>query len=420
MSGGPRHNEHVSIGTNWAGYYEYRAAKLHFPTSVDELREIVASAPRIRALGSRHSFNDIADTAELVSLEKLPHAIEIDADSETVSFSGGIRYGDLGRVLHSEGWALRNLASLPHISVAGAVATGTHGSGDNNGTLARAVSGLEFVTASGELRSVSPADPEFDGAVVSLGALGIVSRVTLDIEPSFDVRQDLYPDISWTALLDNFDGVMSRGYSVSVFTNWAGDVAGNVLMKSLIEAKRPPQELFGARMSPETRHPLPDLPSTNSTEQGGVAGPWIDRLPHFKLGYAPSHGDELQSEYLVPRQYAVAAITAVRALSDRITPHLLISELRSMAADSLWLSGAYETDAVGIHFTWKRDPEAVLPLLPVIEEALAPFAARPHWGKLFAEVPRELYPKLSDFVELAREADPEGKFSNEFLERNVF
>lgn len=409
----------MSIGTNWAGSYEYRAAKLHLPTSIDELREVVASTPRLRALGTRHSFNDIADSSEVVSLERLPHSIEIDADSETVSFSGGISYGELGRVLHREGWALRNLASLPHISVAGAIATGTHGSGDNNGTLARAVSGLELVTATGELRSVSPADPEFDGAVVSLGALGVVTRVTLDIEPSFDVRQDLYPGISWKALLDNFDGVMSRGYSVSVFTNWAGDAAGNVLMKSLTEAKRPPQELYGSRISAETRHPLPDFPATHSTEQGGVGGAWIDRLPHFKLGYAPSHGDEIQSEYLVPRQHAVAALAAIRELSERITPHLFISEIRSMAADSLWLSGAYDTDAVGIHFTWKREPDAVVPLLPVIEEALAPYSARPHWGKLFSRVPRELYPKLPEFVELAREMDPEGKFSNEFLERHV-
>jgi xylitol oxidase len=410
----------VSIGTNWAGHHEYRATTLHRPTSIDELRETVAEAPRIRALGSRHSFNDVADSDELVSLDGLPHHIDIDADSETVSFCPAMLYGDLGRVLHREGWALRNLASLPHISVAGSIATGTHGSGDNNGILARAVSGLELVTASGELRSVSPADPEFDGAVVSLGALGVVTRVTLDIEPTFDVRQDLYPDLSWTALLDNFDAIMSRGYSVSVFTTWAGETAGNVLMKSLVEAKRPPQKLYGAQISAETRHPLPGLPATHTTEQGGVAGAWIDRLSHFKLDYTPSHGDELQSEYIVPRQHAVEAIAAVRALSDRVTPHLLISELRSVAADSLWLSGAYETDAVGIHFTWKRNPEAVLALLPVIEDALAPFSARPHWGKLFTTVPRDLYPKLADFVALAREVDPEGKFRNDYLERNIF
>jgi xylitol oxidase len=410
----------MSLGFNWAGHHEYRATTLHRPTTLEQLQDVVAAAPKIRALGSRHSFNDIADSTELVTLEGMPPAIAIDAESETVSFSAGLRYGDLGIVLQREGWALRNLASLPHISVAGAVATGTHGSGDRNGTLSRAVSGLVLVTASGALRSISPADPEFDGAVVSLGALGVVSRITLDIEPTFQVRQDVYTGLTWSKLLDNYDKIVSRAYSVSVFTTWAGEDVGGVWLKSRMGEAKPPQDLFGAKPLSTPLHPLPDQPTSNMTEQRGIPGPWIDRLPHFKLDFTPSNGDELQTEYIVPRRHAVAAITAVRALSDRITPHLQITELRSMAADSLWLSGAYETDAVGIHFTWKNDPAAVLPLLPIIEEALAPFDARPHWGKLFHSVRKELYPRLGDFVALAEELDPEGKFRNEYLERHVF
>lgn len=410
----------MSIGYNWAGYHEYRAATLHRPTTLEQLQEVVARAPRIRALGSRHSFNDLADSDELVSLDGMPAAIAIDPQTETVSFSAGLRYGDLGSVLQQSGWALRNLASLPHISVAGAVATGTHGSGDRNGTLSRAVSGMQVVTASGALRSITPADPEFDGAVVSLGALGIVHRLTLDIEPTFQVRQDVYTGLTWTKLLDHYDKITSRAYSVSVFTDWSGDDVGTVWLKSRMDEAKPPQELYGAVPAMSGLHPLPDQPSSSTTEQRGIPGPWIDRLPHFKLEFTPSNGEELQTEYIVPRQHAVAAISAVRALADRITPHLHITELRSMAADSLWLSGAYDTDAVAIHFTWKKEPDAVLPLLPVIEEALAPFAARPHWGKLFHAVDKALYPKLPDFVALARELDPEGKFSNGYLERNVF
>lgn len=410
----------MSIGSNWAGYHEYRATTLHRPTSLEQLQEVVAKARKIRALGSRHSFNDLADSAELVTLEGMPAAIAIDAESETVSFSAGLRYGDLGVVLQQAGWALRNLASLPHISVAGAVATGTHGSGDQNGTLSRAVSGLVLVTASGAVRTISPADPEFDGSVVSLGALGVVHRITLDIEPTFQVRQDVYTGLSWAKLLENYDKVTSRAYSVSIFTNWAGDDVGGVWLKSRLGESKPPQDLFGAKPMVVPVHPLPDQPPTSMTEQRGIPGPWIDRLPHFKLDFTPSNGDELQTEYIVPRRHAVDAISAVRALAERITPHLHITELRSMAADSLWLSGAYETDAVAIHFTWKKDPDAVLPLLPVIEEALAPFDARPHWGKLFHSVPRQLYPRLGDFVALAQELDPEGKFRNEYLERNVF
>lgn len=403
----------MTIGYNWAQYHEYRAATLHRPTSLEQLQDVVAAAPKIRALGSRHSFNDLADSAELVSLDGMPAAIAIDPESETVSFSGGLRYGDLGPALQQAGWALRNLASLPHISVAGAVATGTHGSGDRNGTLSRAVSGLVLVTASGSVRTMSPADTGFDGAVVSLGALGVVHRLTLDIEPSYAVRQDSYRGLSWPRLLDNFDRIMARGYSVSIFTSWSGDDVGSVLLKSRVDGPKPPQDLYGA---------TPELGMTpdKMTEQRGIPGPWIERLPHFRIDHTPSNGTELQTEYLVPRQHALDAIRAVRALADAITPHLLVSELRSVAADSLWLSGAYETDAVGIHFTWKKEPDAVLALLPVIEEALAPFAARPHWGKLFHAVDRTLYPRLGDFVELAHELDPEGKFRNEYLERHVF
>ncbi|MGX5680168.1 FAD-binding protein [Schumannella luteola] len=410
----------MTVGFNWSGHHEFRAHTVHRPRSLDELQEVVARAPRIRALGSRHSFSDIADSTELVSLEGMPAAIRIDGESETVSLSGGVRYGDLGPVLQSAGWALRNLASLPHISVAGSIATGTHGSGDRNGTLSRAVSSIEYVLADGSLRTISPVDDDFDGAVVALGALGVVHRITLDLEPTFDVRQDVYEGLTWSSLLDNLDGVFSRAYSVSVFTNWTGDDVGRVWLKSVIGERKPPQSLFGASPVLAPRHPLADMPTENTTQQGGVPGPWIDRLPHFRLEFTPSNGDELQSEYLVPRRHAADALLAVRSLADRIAPLLHVTELRTMAADSLWLSGAYETDALGIHFTWKKQPDLVLPLLPVIEEALAPFDARPHWGKLFHDVRRELYPRLSDFVDLAGRMDPSGKFRNEFLDRFVF
>lgn len=409
----------MTIGKNWAGYHEYAATTLHRPASVEQVQEVVAAAPRIRALGSRHSFNDLADSAELVTLEGLDPDIRIDEESETVSFSAGLRYGDLAEVLQAGGWALRNMASLPHISVAGAIATSTHGSGDRNGTLARAVSGLELVTADGTLRTISPADDAFDGAVVALGALGIVTRITLDIEPSYQVRQDVFAGIGWERLLENYDAITARAYSVSVFTDWADDTRTTVWLKSRLDERTPPQELYGAKPLADSVG-LAEGASSNATQQGGVPGPWNERMPHFRMGFTPSNGDELQTEYLVPRRHAIEALRAVRALGPRISPHLHITELRTMAADSLWLSGAYETDATAIHFTWKFEPDAVLPLLPVIEAALEPFDARPHWGKLFGSVRRELYPRLGDFVALATELDPEGKFRNAFLEKNVF
>ena len=410
----------MSIGTNWAGYYEYRATTLHRPTSVEELQEVVAGSPRIRALGSRHSFNDLADSDEMVTLADLPADIEVDEPAATATFSGGVRYGELSAVLEAQGWALHNLASLPHISVAGAIATGTHGSGIANGNLATAVSALEFVTASGDLVTLRRGDVGFEGAVVSLGALGVVSRVTLDLEPSFEMRQDVYEGITWPVLLDQLDEVLASAYSVSVFTTWESEKVGKLWLKSRTDDAVPPSELFGAARAPEDRHPLEGMSAENATRQGGVPGTWNDRLPHFRMGFTPSNGEELQTEYLVPLRHARAAIEAVRGLSERIAPLLYVTELRTMAGDNLWLSGAQGTDALAIHFTWKLEPTGVLDLLPTLERALKPFDARPHWGKIFHAVDRSLYPRLPEFVQLAERMDPAGKFRNEYLEKNVF
>jgi xylitol oxidase len=245
-------------------------------------------------------------------------------------------------------------------------------------------------------------------------------RIALDIEPTFDVRQDVFTGVTWSSLLENFDAITSSAYSVSVFTSWVGEDLGTVWLKSRADAAAPPVALFDGRASAVDLHPLPDMPAEFTTKQVGVAGPWNERLAHFRLEFTPSSGEELQTEYLVPRRHAVAAIEVVRSLSDRVSPHLHITELRTMAADNLWLSGAYGTDAVGIHFTWKKEPEAVLPLLPVLEAALEPFEPRPHWGKLFSSVRRDLYPRLDDFVALASRMDPTGKFRNDYLDRHVF
>ncbi|WP_411698478.1 FAD-binding protein [Conyzicola sp.] len=414
----------TNVGENWARSYEYTAEALARPTSVGEVQDLVAAATRVRALGSRHSFTDLADSpGTLLSLERLDSPIDIDPQSRTVTVGGGVRYGDLATELQREGWALHNLASLPHISVAGAVATGTHGSGDTNGTLSSAVSALELVTASGELLTLHRGEPDFDGAVVALGALGIVTRVSLDIQPTFDVRQDLYDDLTFADLLADFDAVTSSAYSVSLFTDWLGDTLRTVWIKSRMDAAAPPERILGAPRQDVGRHMLPDQPAANVTQQGGIAGPWSDRLAHFKLGFTPSNGDELQSEYLVPRRNAIAAIEAVRSLGPRIAPLLLVTELRTMAADSLWLSGAYETDAVGIHFTWKPLAAEVRAVLPEIEALLLPLGARPHWGKVFSADRGDLeplYPRLGEFRELAARLDPQRKFGNAFLERTVY
>lgn len=404
-------------GSTWAHTYDFRASALAHPTSVDEVREVVAGTERVRALGSRHTFTALADTPGLlVQLDAMPTDIEIDGT--TARIPGGLRYGDAAEELQARGWALHNLASLPHISVAGTVATGTHGSGDRNGTLSSAVAALDLVTASGDLLHLARGDDDFPGSVVSLGALGVVTHVTLDIQPTFEVRQDLYSGLSWDALLDRFDDITGSAYSVSVFTNWLGNGPKSLWLKSRMTDAVPPVDLFGAKPVVAQAHMLADQPAANTTTQGGVPGPWSERLAHFKLGFTPSHGDEIQSEYLVPRENAIAAITAMRELGPRFTEALLVTELRTMAADDLWLSGAYGRDTVGVHFTWKRLPEAVAALLPLIEERLLPLGARPHWGKTFATTELDAqYPRMDDFRALIARVDPGRKFASPYLER---
>jgi alditol oxidase len=424
---------HVSDETNWAGNYRYRARAILQPESIAEVQDAVSSADRIRPLGTRHTFNDLADTSgDLLGTDRLPKHVTIDSERRTVTASAGMRYGDLALRLHEEGWALANLASLPHISVAGAIATGTHGSGNRNGTLSSAVAALELVDGSGELVTLHRGDSDFGGAVVGLGALGVTTAVTLDIRPTFEVRQQVYLDLPWERLLADFDAITDSAYSFGIFTDWRSDTVSQVWLKSAIgahaagadsDADAGAEDFFGARAATEALHMLPGVSPVNCTQQLGVHGPWHERLPHFRLAFTPSNGEEVQSEYLMARRHAVAAIEALRPLGQLFAPVLQATEIRTMKADDLWLSMAYETETVAFHFTWKRDQAGVEAALPARENALAPFGARPHWGKVFLDrdglVP-SLYPRMADFRALAERYDPRGVFRNDFLLRHIF
>jgi xylitol oxidase len=408
---------------NWAGNYTYRAEKLHRPSTVEQVREIVGRATHVRVLGSRHSFNAIADSSELITLEALPAAVSVDRAAGTVSFSGGLRYGELAEALRAEGLALHNLPSLPHVSVGGAVATATHGSGDANGNLATAVAALELATSSGGIVTASRGDADFDGMVVGLGAVGAVTRISLDVQPAYQVRQRVFEGLAWQALFEHFDEIMASGYSVSVFTRW-GATAGQVWVKSRVadgpEAVR--GDLFGALPSTVDRHPILGLDPVNCSPQLGRPGLWSDRLPHFRMGFTPSNGEELQSEYQVPRRHAVAAMEAVRAVAGRIGPVLQVCEIRTVAADRLWMSPQYGQDTVAFHFTWKPEQGAVEEVLVDLEKALAPLPARPHWGKLFladAAAIAPLYERLPDFTRLVERLDPRGTFRNVWLKTHL-
>ncbi|WP_055624060.1 FAD-binding protein [Streptomyces sp. JHA19] len=406
--------------TNWAGNITYGAGELHRPASVDEVAALVAASTRVRVLGSGHSFNEIAEPGPdgvLLSIAALPPLVDVDGAARTVRVSGGTRYAELARAVHTHGLALPNMASLPHISVAGSVATGTHGSGVGNGSLASAVREVELVTADGSVVRIGRDDPRFGGAVTSLGALGVVTALTLDLEPAFEVEQHVFTELPLAGLdTAAFEAVMSAAYSVSLFTDWRAPGFRQVWLKRRTDQPLP--EIAGAAPATEKLHPVPGMPAVNCTEQFGVPGPWHERLPHFRAEFTPSSGAELQSEYLLPRDRALEALHAVDAIRDTVAPVLQTCEVRTVAADEQWLSPSYGRDTVALHFTWIEDTAAVLPVVRRLEAALDAFAPRPHWGKVFttpAGVLRDRYPRLDDFRALARELDPKGTFANAFV-----
>lgn len=406
--------------SNWAGNVEFTATRIHRPETLAQLQAIVAGAPAVRALGSGHSFNRIADcSSDLVLIAAMPAIRRLDAAAGTVTVDAGARYGDVARWLHARDFALHNLGSLPHISVGGACATGTHGSGNDNGNLATAVSALELVTASGDLAALSrAADPStFDGAVVALGSLGIVTSLTLDIAAAYQLRQCVFEGLEFARLVDNIDEILASAYSVSVFTTWRAGDGQQVWCKGLLSEAMPDPGWLGTRPADGPRHPIPGIDAANATQQLGVPGDWHRRLPHFRLDFMPSSGDELQSEYLLPRQHAAAALIALDTIRDRIAPLLLISEIRSIAADQLWLSPSYGRATVALHFTWINDEDAIRPVVAAMETLLAPYDARPHWGKVFGSATSSIeasYDRWDDFLGLMQSFDPDRKFRNDW------
>ncbi|MES5818741.1 FAD-binding protein [Streptomyces sp. RG80] len=406
--------------TNWAGNITYAAKELHRPGSLDALRALVADSAKVRVLGSGHSFNTIAEPGAegaLVSIAGLPPVLDVDTAARTVRVSGGVRYAELARAVHGYGLALPNMASLPHISVAGSVATGTHGSGVGNGPLASAVREVELVVADGSTVTIGRGDARFGGAVTSLGALGVVTALTLDLEPAFEVEQYVFTELPLAGLdFETFSAIMSAGYSVSLFTDWRAPGFRQVWLKR--RADQPLAAFPWAAPATEKLHPVPGMPAVNCTEQFGVPGPWHERLPHFRAEFTPSSGAELQSEYLLPREHAVDALYAIDRIRETVAGVLQTCEVRTVAADEQWLSPSYGRDTVALHFTWIEDTAAVVPVVRRLEEALDGFGPRPHWGKVFTtpgEVLRGRYPRLEEFRALARGLDHEAKFANAFV-----
>ena len=417
------------MSKNWAGNIRYQARRLHLPRTVEEVRSAVSQSKKMRVLGTRHSFNGIADCGEdLLSLEHMNKVLALDPVGSTVTVEGGITYGQLCPYLDHHGFALQNLASLPHISVAGACATATHGAGRENGILATSVTGIQFVTADGTVMELSYDcdEPLVCGAVVGLGAVGVVTRLTLKIQPAFSMRQCVYEDLSLECLESEYDALMTSAHSISLFSRWNDEAIDQIWVKQRVrpDDSPPASQIFGARLSVRPLHPIGGFCADACTDQQGRVGSWHDRLPHFRLDHVPSSGDELQSEYLIPRQHVLEAIRVICQQRESIRGLLQISEIREVAADELWMSPCYQRPCVGIHFTWKKQGPAVRAVLSVIEDALAPFDARPHWGKLFVMEPsrvQSLYHNvLERFQNLILRFDPGGKFRNPFVDTYIF
>ena len=415
-------------GLSWSGTVDYGPGPLHAPTSLAALQQLVAGSTRLRALGTRHSFSEVAASdGPLVTLTAMPPEIEIDTAAATVRVGAGVRYGELAVSAHAAGLALANMGSLPHISVGGASATGTHGSGNRSRSLASSVREIELVTAGGDLLTLSrEADPDvFDGAVLSLGTLGILTHLTLDLVPAAPMRQTVHLDFPAERMDEaNLAEMLGAGASVSLFHHWDGHIAQAWVKQRLSEdtdeGTALPEHWLGGRRAPGPVHPLPGMPADFCTDQTGEPGPAHERLPHFRLEFTPSSGEEIQSEYFVPRERIGEALAAVMPLGERIRPLLHASEVRTVAADELWLSPAQHRDSACVHFTWKQRPAEVAALLPEIEERLAPFAPRPHWGKVFAldpQVVQAQYPDLERFRALRDRLDPERVFRNGYVDR---
>ena len=403
---------------NWSGNVTFEANLVVRPTSVADIQSAVMAAEKVRAVGSAHSFNQIATTPDvLLSFEHFPKDIEIDSSKKQVRVAAGVRYGELAIALNAAGLALPNMGSLPHITVVGATSTGTHGSGAKNKNLSAAIIKIELINAVGE--EVVITGDDLHAARVGLGALGIIHHVTLQAIDAFNVSQSVYKDLHFESWLDNFDGSMGQNYSVSAFTTWGDSLVDQLWIKSHVENDvLPGGEFFTGKPAQEKLHPLEGADTASATEQLGSVGPWHERLPHFKLDFMPSFGAELQSEYFVDIRDAKEALQAVHALREQIRPLLLVTELRTIAADDNWLSEAHGRDSLAIHFTWKPDVPGVMAFLPTLEAALARFDARPHWGKLFSDNGFnfwELYPHFEEWRAYRKSMDPDRKFANEQL-----
>ncbi len=407
---------------NWAGNIGYSSADLRTPATVAELQELVSTSPKVRATGTRHSFSRVVDTSGvLVSTAGLGHAVEIDEVRGLAWVPAAATYAHVASVLEDAGWALHNMGSLPHISVAGACATGTHGSGVGNGCLASRVVEVEAVAGSGELVTGRAGDPDFGGLVLSLGSWGVTTRLAVRVEPSYSVSQEVVLDMPMASVARDIQGILAAAYSVSLFLSFRDPaVVDSAWLKQRSADGVALDSLWGGRRAAIQVHPIIGFDPNAATDQLGSSGPWYERLPHFKPWFTPSAGDELQSEFFVPRDAASAVLLALSGRSGEFAAALQTMEIRTVASDEMWLSPFQGRETLAVHATWTSDFRLVRPALERLEDTLRPFEPRPHWGKVFLNFDKDwvasTYPGVSKYRELAERLDPDRRFVNDFVE----
>jgi xylitol oxidase len=261
---------------------------------------------------------------------------------------------------------------------------------------------------------VDRSDPDFGGWVLALGRVGIVVALTLDVVPTVRIAQTVVERVPDEQVVTNLASIMAAAYSVSLFTDWGPRAESHAWLKEL-DGRSLAGERWGGTPAERPHNPVAGMPPENATEQFGRPGPWHERLPHFRLEFTPSSGDELQTEYLVPMTHASAAWEAVDAIRDVLHPLLHVCEFRAVAPDPMWLSLTGGKLSLAVHFTWRPD-NRVAEAVAAVEKQLSPYDARPHWGKVFSVTPERLerlYPRMVDFRRLVADVDPDGTFGND-------
>ncbi|KAK3270130.1 hypothetical protein CYMTET_21453 [Cymbomonas tetramitiformis] len=449
----PPNDPKKPIQYNWAGNIKFQTEVL-YPTTVEEVVDIVVSHDKVRVLGTGHSFNNVAfghergSSSVLISTRNLREVIDC-CNNSVVRIQSGVTYADLGEFLRTRGLALPNIASLPGITVTGAASTATHGSGMKNPILASAVKSLTLVTHDGELRTFTrpgrkfnQADGtftslateahelQFHSAVVGLGAVGVVVEMEIELVPSFDIQLCIYENIPLKALdkPQRFELLILRTYSTSLFTDWTGDAFSSVWLKSKLnygETGEPCESRYKNKdVATKAVHPIPGLDAEACSKPG--VGPSHQQLPHFLDGFTPSNGDELQSEYFVSLRHWRPVTQALFKFGKQggFGKVLQISEVRFLQGDDFTLSPCSVLGGVNgcaaFHFTWHHDAPEVRKVLQAVEDLLGRFDPLPHWGKVFnmeAGILRARYgeDRLNAFRTLLQDTDWEGKFENEWM-----